>query len=75
MDRYLRVYRVINKTFGLWLRPLGTFLILQVRGGVSAATMGLDRLVFPRYKDEPLDRPIFIIGNRAAAPLSCTASC
>ncbi|MEW5808920.1 MAG: sulfotransferase [Actinomycetota bacterium] len=63
MDRYLRVYRVINKTFGLWLRPLGTFVILQVRGGISAATMGLDRIVFPRYKDEPLDRPIFIIGN------------
>lgn len=63
MDRYLRVYRVISKTFGLRLRPLGTFLVLQLRQAISATTMGLDRVVFPRYKEEPIDRPIFIIGN------------
>ncbi len=63
MGRYLRVYRVINKTFGLRLRPLGTFLVLQLRAGISAATMRLDHVVYPRYQDEPIDRPIFIIGN------------
>ena len=63
MGRYLRVYRVINKTFGLRLRPLGTFLVLQLRAGISAVTMRLDRVVYPRYRDEPIDRPIFIIGN------------
>ena len=63
MDRYLRVYRVISTTFGLRLRPLGTFLVLQLRQAISATTMGLDRVVFPRYKEEPIDRPIFIIGN------------
>jgi omega-hydroxy-beta-dihydromenaquinone-9 sulfotransferase len=63
MDRYLRVYRVISTTFGLRLRPLGTFLALQLRQAISGTTMRLDRVAFRGYQDEPIDRPIFIIGN------------
>jgi omega-hydroxy-beta-dihydromenaquinone-9 sulfotransferase len=63
MGHYLRLYRTINKTFRFWLRPLGTFLILQVRHAISAATLGLDHLIYPRHRKQPIDRPIFIIGN------------
>ncbi|MGY4708952.1 sulfotransferase family protein [Mycolicibacterium sp. CBM1] len=37
--------------------------MLQVRQAVSATTLGLDNLVYPRYRRQPIDRPIFIIGN------------
>jgi len=63
MVRQLRLYRVITKTFGLWLRPLGAFALLQVRQAVSATTLGLDHLIYPRHREQALDRPIFIIGN------------
>ncbi len=63
MGHYLKLYRTINKTFGFWLRPLGTFLVLQVRQGISAATLGLDHLIYPRHRKQGIDRPIFIIGN------------
>ncbi|WP_176561837.1 sulfotransferase family protein [Mycolicibacterium palauense] len=63
MSHYLRLYRIINKTFGLRLRPLGTFLVLQVRQAISATTLGLDHLVYPRHRKQEIDRPVFIIGN------------
>lgn len=63
MSNYLRLYSVINKTFGLRFRPLGTFLMLQLRQAISATTLGLDHLFFPGFRKQPIDRPIFIIGN------------
>jgi hypothetical protein len=63
MLRHLRLYRAITKTFGFWGRPLGAFLLLQVRQVISATTLGLDHLVYPRHRKQALDRPIFIIGN------------
>jgi omega-hydroxy-beta-dihydromenaquinone-9 sulfotransferase len=63
MGHYLRLYRVIGKTFGFWLRPLGAFTLLQVRQAISATTLGLDHLIYPHHRTQPIDRPIFIIGN------------
>jgi len=63
MRHYLRVYRVIGKTFGLWFRPLGAFGLLQVRQAISAITLGLDYVFYPNHRKQPIDRPIFIIGN------------
>ena len=63
MSHYVRLYRVLTKTFGMRLRPLGTFLALQVRQAISATTLGLDYVFFPRHRKQPIDRPIFIIGN------------
>lgn len=59
----MELYRTINKTFGFRLRPLGTFAILQLRQAISSATMWLDRIFFPGYRKQPIDRPIFIVGN------------
>jgi hypothetical protein len=63
VGRYLRVYGVIGKTFGLWFKPLGAFALLQVRQVISATTLGLDHIFFPRHRKQAIDRPIFIIGN------------
>ncbi|WP_161976536.1 sulfotransferase [Mycolicibacterium sp. CH28] len=38
-------------------------MLLQVRQAISATTLGLDHLVYPRHRAQPIDRPIFIIGN------------
>lgn len=63
MLRYLRVYRVIGQTFGSWFRPLGAFGLLQLRQAISAITLGLDHVFYPSHRKQPIDRPIFIIGN------------
>ena len=63
MRNYVQLYRTINKTFGFRLRPLGTFAVLQLRQAISSATMGLDRVFFRGYRKQPIDRPIFIVGN------------
>jgi hypothetical protein len=63
MGHYLRVYKVLGQTFGLWVRPLGAFLLLQVRQMISAITLGLDHVFYPGHRKQAIDRPIFIIGN------------
>ena len=63
MNHYVELYRTINKTFGFRLRPLGTFVALQVRQAMSSLTLRLDRIAFPGYRQQPIDRPIFIVGN------------
>jgi hypothetical protein len=63
MRHYLLLYRAISRTFGYWLRPLGAFGLLQVRQAISATTLALDHLFFPGHRKQPIDRPIFIIGN------------
>ena len=63
MGHYLRVYKVIGQTFGLWFRPLGAFLLLQLRQVISAITLGLDYVFYPGHRKQAIDRPIFIIGN------------
>jgi hypothetical protein len=63
MRHYLALYRTITETFGVRLRPLGTFALVQVRQAISAVTLGLDHLIYPGHRKQPLDRPIFIIGN------------
>jgi hypothetical protein len=63
VGHYLRVYKVIGQTFGLWFRPLGAFGLLQLRQVVSAITLGLDYVFYPSHRKQAIDRPIFIIGN------------
>ena len=47
----------------MWVRPLGAFLLLQLGQAISATTPGLDHLFYPRHRTQPIDRPIFVIGN------------
>jgi len=63
MTKYLNIYRIILKTFGFKLRPLGTFGLLQLHGLLNGAGRAADHLFYPDFKKQPLDRPIFILGN------------
>jgi hypothetical protein len=63
VSHYLRLYRVVRETFGFRARPIGAFLLLQVRQAISAVTLGLDHLFYPGHRKQPVDRPIFIVGN------------
>jgi len=61
--RYAQLYRVILKTFGLRLRPIGTLGLIGLQHAINASTMTLDRLLFPGVATLPIDRPVFVLGN------------
>lgn len=63
MLKYFNVYRIILKTFGFKARPLATFWLIQLRHAISATTRGLDHLLHPGFRKQPIDRPVFILGN------------
>jgi len=63
MRRHLYLCRVIAQTFGIWLRLMGAFALLQVRRAISVMTRGLDHLFYPRHRKQAIDRPIFVMGN------------
>ena len=50
MRHYIELYRTINKSFGFKVRPLGTFLVLQLRQAISGTTMALDNVLFPGFR-------------------------
>jgi len=63
MMKYLNLYRIILKTFGFKLRPLGTFGLLQFHRLIDGSTRALDHLLYPGFQETPIDRPVFVIGN------------
>lgn len=63
MARHLRTYRAILKTFGLRLRPVGTFGLLQAHRLLNGATRALDELLVPEVRTKRIDRPVFILGH------------
>ena len=63
MIRYLKLYRLLNRTFGVHARPLGTFGLLQAHRALNAATRGLDTLLYPEVRDKPIQRPLFVLGS------------
>jgi len=63
MLKYLNLYRIICKTFGFRIRPLGTFGLLQVHRLLNGAFRGLDHLLFPGFRRLPIAKPVFILGN------------
>jgi LPS sulfotransferase NodH len=63
VTRYLDLYRIILKTFGFRIRPIGTFALKQAHTILNAGTLAADHLIAPSFKDRPIDRPVFILGN------------
>jgi hypothetical protein len=57
------VYRVILKTFGPNIRPVGTFALKQAHSLINAATLAADAWLEPSFQQEKIDRPVFILGN------------
>lgn len=63
LSHYLRLYKVISETFGFRVRPIGAFSLLRAQQAISSLTLALDNVVYPGHRTQPIDRPIFIIGN------------
>lgn len=63
MRKYLNLYRIILKTFGFKLRPLGTFGLIQLHRLLNGSTRALDHMLYPDFRQIPMDRPVFIVGN------------
>ncbi len=63
MKRYIDLYRLILRTFGFRLRPLGTFGLLQVHRFINGSTRALDSLLYKGLEESNIDRPVFILGN------------
>ena len=63
MTHYLELYRIILKTFGFRLRPVGTFALKQLHAALSGTTRAADHLLCPGFKQRRLERPIFVLGN------------
>lgn len=63
MTQYLELYRIIIKTFGFQLRPVGTFALKQLHALLNGATRAADHVLVPSFKRRTLDRPIFVLGN------------
>ncbi len=62
IKRIIRVYLIVGKTFGVWIIPIFTgILILFLRLVVFAGRL-LDHLFFPGIR-KPLQNPILIVGN------------
>ena len=63
MKNYLDVYKAFLEAFGFDVRPLRAFALLQVLELVDNGTRLVDELLYPGYRNLPIDRPIFILGN------------
>lgn len=63
LSQYLELYRIILKTFGFKLRPLGTFALKQLHAVLSGTTLAADHLLAPSFKRRTLDKPVFVLGN------------
>jgi len=62
LKRIFRVYLIIGKTFGSWITPVLTgVLIVFLRMFVGIGRL-LDHIVFPGIR-KPLESPILIVGN------------
>jgi len=63
MPKYCDLYRIILKTFGFRVRPVGTFGLIQFLHLTGVLTRSLDNLLFSGYRALPIEKPIFILGN------------
>jgi hypothetical protein len=53
----------VGRTFGAWVTPVGTFVLLMSLRAVVSAGMALDTLFRPGLRRSRLERPIVIVGN------------
>ncbi|MBN1336027.1 MAG: sulfotransferase, partial [Deltaproteobacteria bacterium] len=63
LGRMLLTWRTLGRTFGAWIAPLFTGLVVLSLRIVVAVGMALDPLLFPSLRRARVDRPIVIVGN------------
>lgn len=61
--KFLRLYFLILRTFGLTVRPLGTFALLCLQRSIDVTTRALDLILHREFRKQHLDRPVFILGH------------
>jgi hypothetical protein len=62
IKRLFIVWVTVGRTFGLWVRPIGTFFMLMTLRTVVATGMTLDWLFVPGLRKTRLERPIVLVG-------------
>jgi len=63
LGRLWTTWGVLNRTHGFSLKPLLTFAGLTAYRSFVGATAALDHVLFPAFRRQRIDRPIFVIGN------------
>jgi hypothetical protein len=63
LGRLFIAWLTVGRTFGSWLAPLGTFVLLSLLRASVAIGMFLDPIVRPALRRARVDRPIVIVGN------------
>ncbi len=61
--RLAKAYLTIGKTFGKWISPLFTGLLLTLLRGIVSIGLLLDKLIFPSLRKMKITNPVVIVGN------------
>jgi len=62
LKRILKVYTIIGKTFGIWVTPIFTGILLIVLRIFVGLGRIIDHLLFPSIQS-PIQQPLIIVGN------------
>ncbi|MBN1781398.1 sulfotransferase [bacterium] len=63
LNRMLKAWLAVGKSFHQWIPPLFTFANLLVHHCVVTVAMGLDHLFYPSLRKVRIEKPIVIVGN------------
>lgn len=63
INRNLEAYKIVGKTFGTWLSPIITGLLLKMMRLIVSIFLFIDKIFFKIARKPSLDKPIIIVGN------------
>ena len=63
MNRRLTAYRIVGKTFGVWLSTIFTGLLLTIMKPIVSFFLFIDKVFINTAKASNLEHPIIIVGN------------
>ena len=63
IQRIQKIYVIIGKTFGNWISPIFTGIVLLILRIIVGFTRILDKILFPIAFKSKLKQPIMIVGN------------
>jgi len=61
--KYFNILKTLFQTFGIHIKYLILPIYRFFYGCLTHFTLFLDRFLFPKYQQEPLEKPVFIIGH------------
>ena len=63
IKRALTAYSIIRTTFGQWLSPIITGILINSLNLIVSIGMFLDKVFYPRLRNKKIDSPILVVGN------------